>query len=194
MELKLEKFNESDIVKASYQLLNALELDLRDENFKDTPQRVGRMWAEVCLPKKSINSAVKQILSKTFPSTYSGMVTSQDIHVYSICGHHLLPIVLDVYIAYIPNKRVLGLSKMARLADVLAKQPMIQENYCDDIANNLMKVLKPKGVGVFVRGIHYCQTMRGAKQQNATMTTMTVLGCFRRDLKTREEFLRVIGK
>lgn len=192
--LERKKFHHDKLKKVTSDLVETLELDIKDENFCDTPDRVARMWNEICLPVEVIKEEVKKALSKTFPSTYDGMVASQGIRAYSICGHHFLPIVLDVCIAYIPMKRVLGLSKMARLADVLAKRPMIQENYTDDIAHALMDVLKPKGVGVFVKGIHYCQTMRGAKQQNAFMTTMTVLGCFRTDPKTREEFLRVMGK
>jgi len=190
----MEKFDNKIIEESTIQLMKAIELDLTDENFKDTPERIGRMWNEICLPTEVIKERVKKYLSKTFPSTYDGMVVSKGIKAYSICGHHLLPIVLDVSIAYIPTKRVLGLSKLARLADVLAKRPLIQENYTDAIAQVLMEVLQPKGVGVFVDGIHYCQTMRGAKQQNATMSTMTVLGAFREDMKTREEFLKVIGK
>ena len=188
----MKEFDKAKIQVATANLLQAIELDLNDLNFIDTPERVGRMWNEICLPKEVRDEQVKKLMKKVFPSTYSGMVVSRDIRAYSVCGHHLLPIVLDVSIGYVPTDKVLGLSKLSRLAEVLAKQPMIQENYTDEIAKALMDELKPKGVGVFVKGLHYCQTMRGAKQQAATMTTMTLQGCFMDELRTREEFLRVI--
>jgi len=189
----MKEFNKEELVVNTAKFMKTMDMDLNDPNFTDTPERVSRMWNEICLPQEVRDEQCEKILSKTFPSTYSGMVVSHDIRAYSICGHHLLPIVLDVYIGYIPNDMVLGLSKLARLAEVLAKQPMIQENYTDEIAKKLMTVLKPKGVGVYVKGVHYCQTMRGAKQRSATMTTLTVDGCFMDELKTREEFLKVIG-
>jgi len=150
----MEKFDNGIIEESTKLLLTAIGMDYEsDPNFVDTPARVGRMWNEICLPKEVRDAESEKILKKTFPSHYSGMVVSHDIRAYSICGHHLLPIVLDVYIGYIPNEKVLGLSKLARLAELLAKQPLIQEDYTDEIAKRLMDVLQPKGVGVYVKGI-----------------------------------------
>ena len=183
--------NES-VVKATRELLLSFGLDLTDENVKDTPVRVAKMYSEICLPKDLIDAEVKTILGKTFPTTYDGMVISEGIRTYSLCIHHLLPVQMSVVIGYIPTERVVGLSKLARLADIVSKRPLIQENYTDEIANSIMEVLKPKGAGVYVKGLHYCQTMRGAKQQSALMITTSLRGCFKQDDKCRAEFLQAV--
>jgi len=177
------------VTAAVRDLLKSFELDLKDPNVVDTPERVAKMYAEICWPKRRIDEEVVKILSRRFPSTYNGMVVSEGIRTYSLCIHHLLPVQMDLVIGYIPTRKVLGLSKLARLADVIAKRPLIQENYTDEIADRMMKVLKPKGVGVYVKGLHYCQTMRGAKQTNALMVTTSLRGCFLTNQKTRAEFL-----
>jgi len=189
----MRKFNKEKLEKVATALIDALELDLHDPNFVDTPSRIARMYDEICLPKEEIEEQVKTYLSKTFPSQYDGMVISRGIRAYSVCGHHLLPIILDVTLAYIPTDKVLGLSKLARVAVTMAKRPLIQEDYTRDLARIMMAVLQPKGVGIYVEGVHYCQTMRGAMQQDAKMITTEVLGCFRDDEKTRSEFF-VKGK
>lgn len=183
-----EKCNAMLIAVNTKNLLKILDVPAGDENFKDTPARVARMYNEILYPKFRRKEEIENILSKTFPSAYSGLIMSSGIRAYSLCGHHLLPIVLDVTIGYIPKKRVLGLSKLARLAEVSAKQLMIQENYTQEIAFDMMRVLKPEGVGVYVRGLHYCQTMRGVKQRNATMLTTSLEGCFL-DASVKQEFL-----
>jgi len=170
--------------------LDGLGLDLKDENVTDTPKRVVKMYNEIFLPKEVRDEEAVKILSKTFPSKYDGMVISRGIRTYSMCIHHLLPIILDVVIGYIPSDRVLGLSKLARIADLHAHQPLIQENYSIELAESIMKTLKPKGVGVYTQGVHFCQTMRGAKQREAVMVTTDLMGCFRDDAKCRDEFLK----
>ena len=169
-------------------LLIELGVDLENENFKDTPKRVARMYTEIVYPKKFRDNLIKEILSKTFPSKYSGMIISSGIRTYSLCGHHFLPIVLDVVIGYIPSEKVLGLSKLARLADIVAKQPLIQEDYTEEIADKMEGILRPQGVGVYVSGLHYCQTMRGIKQRNAIMTTTSLRGIFM-DATVKQEFM-----
>jgi len=181
----------SEIIKS---LLVELEVDITNENFQDTPTRVERMYREILYTKEKRDEQVKQILSRTFPSKYSGMVISKGIETFGMCGHHLLPIKLNVVLGYIPNERVLGLSKLARVADVLSKQPMIQEDYTEEIAEAMMEVLEPQGVGVYVEGLHYCQIMRGAKQSNAVMITTKLAGCFLEADSVKNEFMEACRK
>ena len=185
----MEKFDQVKLACGIVTTLQALGLDLSDPNFKDTPDRMVRMYNEIFDGLKDTERKTKEILVRTFPSEYNGMIVSEGIRVYSMCGHHLVPIVLDVVIGYIPNGKILGLSKLARVADLFAKRPLIQEDYTEQLASAIMTTLNPLGVGVYVSGLHYCQTMRGAKQQNARMITTSVYGCFREDEKTRNEFL-----
>jgi len=185
----MEQFRDKEMREGIVLTLRSLGLDLTDPNFKDTPDRMVRMYNEIFDGLKDTAAKTEKLLSCTFPSDYNGMIVSEGIRAYSTCGHHLVPIVLDVVIGYIPDGKILGLSKLARVADLFAKRPLIQEDYTEQLASAIMGTLKPLGVGVYVSGLHYCQTMRGAKQQDARMVTTSVYGCFRNDEKTRNEFL-----
>lgn len=180
---------EGKIAKLVKELMVELEIDIGNENFLETPQRVERMYREILYTKKQRDELVAKYLSKTFPSKYTGLIVSKGIETYGVCGHHILPIRLTVTMGYIPKGRVVGLSKLARVADVMAKQPMIQEDYTEEIVEQMMYVLKPEGVGVYVEGLHFCETMRGAKQHNATMITTSLAGCFIKDASIKQEFM-----
>lgn len=181
------------IEKSCYAFLEALSkdlnIDMSADDYCETPARMARMYYELFGANIDREERVKEILTKTFSSKHDGMVTSSNIKVYSMCKHHFLPVIMDVTLAYIPKDRVLGLSKLARIAELFGAKPLIQEDYTQELADTIMRVLKPEGVGVYVKGVHYCQTMRGVKQQNAVMTTTDVRGCFRKDEKCRAEFL-----
>ena len=138
-------------------------------------------------PVKVINGAI-------FKETYDEMILVRDIEIYSLCEHHLLPFFGKVHIAYIPNGKIVGLSKLARMAEIFARRLQVQERMTEEIAQTIQKVLKPKGVAVVVEAKHMCMVMRGVQKQNSTMTTSSMLGEFRENPKTREEFLRLIAR
>lgn len=192
--LKLSRVDQTGLKHSAELMLTALGMDLTDPNIKDTPDRIARLYREIFITTEERDSKAVELLSKRFPSSYGGMVISGGIRCYSVCCHHFLPTVLDVVIGYIPGEYVLGLSKLARLAELYAKQPMIQETYTEELAKRLMHDLGLKGVGVHVRGVHFCQSMRGAKQQDAVMTTTSLLGCFKDDGRTRSEFLDEVAR
>jgi GTP cyclohydrolase I len=123
---------------------------------------------------------------------YDQMVLVKDIEVYSLCEHHLLPFFGKCHVAYIPNKKVVGLSKIARLVNMYARRLQIQERLTSQIARAIEENLKPQGVGVIVEARHLCMVMRGVEKQNSTATTSAMLGAFRESKQTRDEFLSLI--
>jgi len=129
-----------------------------------------------------------------FSSDNDEMVLLKDIELYSLCEHHVLPIIGKAHIAYLPKGRVIGLSKIARIVDMFAARLQIQENLTRQIAEAIMKVTNARGVGVVVDAKHMCMTMRGIEKQNSSMTTSVMLGAFREDPRTREEFLDLIRR
>jgi GTP cyclohydrolase IA len=159
-----------------------------DSHFRDTPARVGRAYAEMFDGLFDNGAGVKQLLCRTFPAKSEEMITMGPIKVFSICPHHFLPVEMKVWLAYIPHRKVLGLSKLARLAELLAKKPALQEDTTVEIAQKLQEGLKPKGVACLIKGRHFCMVMRGARQDVWTTTT-SLQGAFLKDLETRAEFL-----
>jgi GTP cyclohydrolase I len=136
-------------------------------------------------PEKLLNGAM-------FSVCYDEMVVVKDIELYSLCEHHLLPFFGKCHIAYIPDKKVVGLSKMARLVNMYARRLQIQERLTSQIANAIQEKLSPQGVGVIVEARHLCMVMRGVEKQNSTTTTSAMLGAFRENKQTRDEFLSLI--
>ncbi len=165
--------------------------DPRREGLLETPDRVARAWEEMFAgyqedPVEFLNSTFEEI------EDYDEMVILRDIRVESHCEHHLMPIVGLVHIAYLPQKRVVGISKLARLIDVFAKRLQIQEKLTAQIAGSLNTVLKPRGVGVIVQAVHHCMTTRGVHKTGVEMVTSQMLGAFREDSRTRREFLSIV--
>ena len=159
-----------------------------DSHFRDTPARVGRAFAEMFDGLFDNGAGVKQLLCRTFPAKSEEMITMGPIKVFSICPHHFLPVEMKVWLAYIPHRKVLGLSKLARLAELLAKKPALQEDTTVEIAQKLQEGLKPKGVACLIKGRHFCMVMRGARQDVWTITS-SLQGAFLKDRETRAEFL-----
>jgi GTP cyclohydrolase I len=126
-----------------------------------------------------------------FDEDHHNMVIVKDIEMYSLCEHHMLPFVGKAHVAYIPNGRIIGLSKIARVVDVFARRLQVQERMTDEIAQALWDVLKPQGVGVVLEAWHLCMMMRGVEKQNSKTLTSAMRGVFLDDLRTREEFLRL---
>ncbi len=136
-----------------------------------------------------------ELLARTFDETggYDEMVVLRDIEFFSHCEHHIVPIVGKAHIGYLPDKRVLGISKLARLVEVYARRLQIQEKLTAEIANTLNEALRPKGVAVVIEAAHQCMTTRGVKKPGVSLVTSRMLGSFREDEKTRREFLSIIG-
>jgi GTP cyclohydrolase I len=137
-------------------------------------------------PAKLLNGAM-------FDVAYDEMVVVKDIELYSLCEHHLLPFFGKCHVAYLPNKKVVGLSKVARLVDMFARRLQIQERLTSQIATAIQEQLHPQGVGVIVEARHLCMVMRGVEKQNSTTTTSAMLGAFRENKQTRDEFLALVN-
>ena len=188
----------SNIEKGVHFILKGLNdefgLDLKDENFKDTPKRVARAYYEIFEGVKNTKEQVKEILDSSFPSDLNEMIISKNIHVYSMCPHHLLPVEYNISVGYIPHGKVLGISKLSRLVEVLAKRPVLQETLTHEIVDYLNMSLGVVGAICEVEGVHFCMKMRGIKQQNSKMITSAISGVFKdKNNGARAEFLQLIN-
>jgi GTP cyclohydrolase I len=163
------------------------------EGLLDTPDRVVRSYEEYY---SGYGQDPVAILQRTFEETdgYDEMVVLKDVEISSHCEHHMAPIIGRVHIGYLPDKSVVGISKLARIVDVYARRLQIQEKMTAQIADALDEVIRPRGVGVVVEAVHHCMTARGIQKRGVTMVTSRMLGSFRSDPKTRREFLAVIGQ
>ena len=162
------------------------------EGLVKTPERVARMYDELTVGYRT--DPIKLINGALFDVDYDEMVIVKDIEFYSMCEHHMLPFFGRAHVAYIPDGKVIGLSKIPRIVEMFARRLQVQERMTKQIADFLQEVLHPKGVAVVVEGAHMCSMMRGVKKANASMTTSTMLGSFRKDPKTRAEFMNHIGR
>lgn len=162
------------------------------EGLQRTPERVAQMFIELLAGYRE--DPITMINEAMFDVSYDEMVVVRDIEFYSLCEHHLLPFVGRAHIAYIPGERVIGLSKIPRVVDMFARRLQIQERMTQQIAEFLYTVLKPGGVAVVVEALHMCSMMRGVKKHDARMTTSAMLGMFRTNIATRQEFLDNISR
>lgn len=183
--------NQDKIKQAVELFLEGIGEDIAREGLKDTPDRVARMCTEIFA---GIDEDASGHLSRTFPIEHNEMVMEKDITFYSVCEHHLLPFYGKAHIAYIPNGRVVGLSKLARTVEVYARRPQIQEQMTSQIADALMEHLKTKGVMVMLEAEHMCMTMRGVKKAGSTTATIAKRGCFLENAKLQEDFFRMLGE
>ena len=172
-------------------ILEAVGEDPSREGLQDTPTRVARSYDELLLgyevdPKQLLNNAL-------FDVEYHEMVVVTDIDFYSMCEHHMLPIIGKAHVAYIPNKKVVGLSKIPRIVEAYARRLQVQERMTRQIADLIQELVQPQGVAVVVDGTHLCVAMRGAKKSNARMRTSALTGIFLKSDKTRTEFMQHIG-
>ena len=178
------------IERAVREILLAVGEDPTREGLLETPGRVARMYAEMF---QGLHQEPGSHLNKTFEQeTYDEMVVLRDIEFASMCEHHLLPFTGRVHVAYIPKGRVVGLSKMPRVIESLARRPQLQERLTQQIAEMLMARLDAKGVGVVVEATHSCMTIRGVRKPGSTFVTSAMLGSFRERHATRAEFLSLI--
>jgi GTP cyclohydrolase I len=163
--------------------------DPNREGLRRTPARVAAAMAALTAGYDADIGAL--VNGAMFEEEAEGMVIVRDIELYSLCEHHMLPFFGKAHVAYIPNGRVIGLSKIPRIVDVFARRLQVQERLTSQIANTLMDVLQPHGVGVVIEAQHLCMMMRGVQKQNSTTVSSAVLGVFKDCPMTREEFLRL---
>ena len=188
-----EKISEKEIEEAFIKIIKWIGEDPLREGLKSTPQRIVKAFKEYF---KGYSEDPKKILEKTFGDVqgYDDMVIQKNISLQSHCEHHLAPIIGVAHIAYIPNSRVVGLSKLARVVEVFSKRLQTQERLTMQIANTLMEALDAKGVAVSIDAAHQCMTMRGIKKEQATTVTNYYLGQFKEDLSYQNRYLRFISK
>jgi GTP cyclohydrolase I len=185
-EINLEK-----IENITRELLTEIGEDSNREGLLRTPYRVAKSWKFLVNGyEKNLDTVINNAI---FENECTEMVVVRDIEFYSLCEHHLLPFFGKAHIAYIPNGRVIGLSKIPRIVDMYSRRLQIQERVTHQIANTLQDVLNPLGVAVVLEGRHLCMQMRGVEKQNSFTTTSAMLGEFHDDAETRAEFLSIIG-
>jgi GTP cyclohydrolase I len=176
--------------RAYEDLLDAVGEDRQRQGLRKTPSRAARALEFLTNGyRQSLEDVVNDAI---FDSEASEIVLVKDIELYSMCEHHLLPFIGKAHVAYIPNGKVIGLSKVARIVDVFARRLQIQEHLTLQIADALMKILHPNGVAVVIEAKHLCMMMRGVEKQNSVMTTSCLLGSFKEDARTRSEFLSLL--
>jgi GTP cyclohydrolase I len=183
-------YTKQAIEKAVRTTLEHIGEDPDRSGLRRTPERVARMYDELTAgyhidPVKLINDAL-------FDVDYSEMVIVKDIDFYSLCEHHMLPFYGRAHVAYMPNNKVIGLSKLPRIVEMFAKRLQVQERMTQQIADFINEVLQPHGVAVVIEGAHMCSMMRGVKKANATMVTSAISGILKSDPKTRSEFMEHI--
>lgn len=186
------KIDISEVQSAVQRILQAIGEDPGREGLKRTPERIARMYAELLSgyqmdPVMVVNDAL-------FEVKYDEMVIVRDIEFYSLCEHHMLPFMGRVHVAYIPDGKVLGLSKIPRIVDLYARRLQVQERMTRQIADFIRDLLHPQGVAVVVEALHLCMSMRGVQKHNARLTTSAMHGAFRANLATRQEFLDNISR
>lgn len=169
--------------RATAELLTALGVDLTDEGTRDTPRRMSHLYAEML--------TAQPFVATTFPNEngYDEMVIVKDIEFHSLCAHHLLPFQGVAHVAYVPEDRIVGISKLARAVEHFARDLQVQERMTQQIADWLQTTLTPKGVGVVLEAEHLCMTLRGIKKRGSLTVTSALHGLVREDPRTREEFL-----
>jgi GTP cyclohydrolase I len=187
------KFDRERIVRAVREILEAVGEDPDREGLLRTPERVADMYAEIF---EGIHSDASAQMDVVFNAEHDEMIMIRDIPLFSTCEHHLVPFVGHAHVAYIPNKegQITGLSKLARVVDLLSKRPQVQERLTTQIADAIEHALAPRGVLVVIEAEHLCMTMRGVKKPGAETVTSAVRGMFRKNEATRAEAMGLIGR
>jgi GTP cyclohydrolase I len=180
----------TDLDSLYEQIISGLGEDPQRDGLQDTPQRAARAMEYLT---RGYHQTLDEVVNNAiFESENDEMIVVKNIELYSLCEHHLLPFIGKCHVAYIPTGKVIGLSKIARIVDMYARRLQIQENLTKQVADTLMGVIQPSGVGVIIEAQHLCMMMRGVEKQNSMMTTSMMLGSFRTHDRTRSEFLRLV--
>ena len=177
------------IQAAVREILLAVGEDPDREGLRETPERVGRMYAEMFA---GLHKYPQEMLRRTFTQKYDEMVLVKDIGFASMCEHHLLPFLGKAHIAYLPNGKIVGLSKLARVVEVLSQRPQVQERMTEELADLLMHELDARGVGVILEASHTCMTIRGVRKADSICTTSAMRGGFKTNQSTRAELMALV--
>ncbi|HCQ91044.1 MAG TPA: GTP cyclohydrolase I FolE [Clostridium sp.] len=183
--------NEEKIREAIAMIIEAIGEDPEREGLKDTPDRIARMYSEIF---SGLTEDPKEHLAKTFTVENDDIVIEKDIVFYSMCEHHFVPFYGKAHIAYIPNGKVAGLSKLARTVEVFAKRPQLQERMTSQIADSIMKNLQTKGALVIIEAEHLCMTMRGVKKPGTKTATIVLRGIFKDNISLQNQVISLINK
>jgi|SRR5581483_9378638 len=181
--------DEERIAAAVREILLAVGENPDREGLQETPERVARMYAEMFAGLRVDPSL---LLEKTFTEKYDEMVLVKDISFESMCEHHLLPFMGKAHVAYLPNGRIVGLSKLARAVEALSRRPQVQERMTEELADLIMNELGPRGVGVVIEATHSCMTVRGVRKPTSICTTSAMRGAFQTNPSTRSEFMALL--
>jgi GTP cyclohydrolase IA len=190
-ENKKSRVDLGRIEKAVLEILEAVGENPQREGLRDTPKRVARMYAELL---DGMHQDPSEHLKSIFHEKYDEIVLLRDIPFYSICEHHLMPFIGKAHVAYLPAGKVLGVSKLARVVDAFARRLQVQERLTEQIADFLMKNLKPQGVTVVLEASHSCMTIRGIQKPGAVMVTSALRGIFKSDPRSRSEVMALLHK
>ena len=186
----MTKYNKDNVKNITKELLTQIGEDPEREGLLSTPDRVSRAWEYL---SRGYRQDVKELINNAiFNEKYDQMVAVKDIEFHSMCEHHLLPFFGHAHIAYIPNGKIVGLSKIPRILDMFSRRLQVQERMTQEVAGMLNDVLEPKGVAVIIEAQHMCMQMRGVEKKQSYMSTSAMLGIFRDDDKTRKEFLDIV--
>ncbi|HXF73286.1 MAG TPA: GTP cyclohydrolase I FolE [Actinomycetota bacterium] len=193
MDMEPVGFDEAKVIEGVRLILEGIGEDPDREGIKRTPERVARMYREILA---GIGHEPEEVVTVIEGADHDEMIMVRDIPLQSLCEHHLIPFNGRAHVAYIPNRdgRITGLSKIARLVDLLSKRLQVQERLTTEIADALDRALRPRGVFVVIEAEHLCMTMRGVKKPGAVTVTSAVRGLFRTDARTRQEAMNHIGK
>lgn len=171
--------------------IGRLGFDVSDPNFAETAKRAAKGLHELVHDQKQVKQHITALLQKTFPAKYTEMVISKHNTAFGVCPHHLLPVIYRISMAYIPTQKVLGLSKLSRLARLVARGPRLQEDLTHELADILHEQLQSQGSAVYIEGLHMCMAARGVGAHEARLVTSGVRGVFL-ELATREEFIKLV--
>lgn len=194
METKDRNRINTDVIEKNFREImeKGLGLDMNDPNFVDTPDRFAKSYAEIFAGLEKIDKKIHDIFKTCFPTHYSGIVLEKGLTVFSMCPHHFLPIRYEVTIGYIPDGKALGLSKLARIIELMGRKPSLQEDFTETIVEEINEHLAPLGVIIIVKGAHYCMRMRGVEQKDSWTTTSSVRGVFLRSKEMELKFYNLI--
>ncbi len=190
--IKDDGIDQKRLEKAIAELLDAVGEDKDRDGLKKTPDRVARMYGELLSGYRM--DPISMVNNALFDVDYDQMVIVRDIEFYSLCEHHMLPFIGRAHVAYVPDGKVIGLSKIPRIVDMFARRLQVQERLTQQIADFINELLVPRGVAVVVEALHLCSMTRGVKKHDARMTTSAVHGYFRTNMATRMEFLDNISR
>ena len=178
-----------DMEEVFKEIFNLIGDNPEREGLIDTPRRVVKSWTELY---KGYNQKAEDILTVFSSDGYDQIVLLKDIEVYSMCEHHMLPFIGKAHVAYIPNEKIVGISKLARLVDIYARRLQIQERIGQQVTDDLMRLLKPKGAACIIEAQHLCMLMRGVNKQNSVMVTSSLRGVFLQNSTSRQELMNLI--